>query len=88
MCCWCSIRCRFYSGSGAAAISFKEDVGTGKNHGVYLRGEDGNAVRCLQKQSADMLRSVGVVNEQNKVDIDTGAVIFSPDMLASLYVMI
>ena len=77
-----------YSGSGAAAISFKEDVETGKNHGVYLRGEDGNVARCLQKQSVDMLRSVGAVNEQNKVDIDTGAVIFSPDMLASLYAMI
>ena len=76
-----------YSGSGAAAISFKEDVETGKNHGVYLRGEDGNVARCLQKQSVEMLRSVGAVNEQNRVDIDTGAVIFSPDMLASLDAM-
>ena len=31
-----------WSGSGAAVISFKESVNTGKNHGVYLRGEDGN----------------------------------------------
>ncbi|MGN0778043.1 MAG: L-fucokinase [Aristaeellaceae bacterium] len=76
-----------YSGSGAAAISFKEDVETGKNHGVYLRGEDGNVARCLQKQSVAMLRSVGAVNEQNRVDIDTGAVIFSPAMLASLDAM-
>ncbi|MGN1367524.1 MAG: L-fucokinase [Aristaeellaceae bacterium] len=76
-----------YSGSGAAAISFKEDVETGKNHGVYLRGEDGNVARCLQKQSVEMLRSVGAVNEQNRVDIDTGAVIFSPAMLASLDAM-
>ena len=76
-----------YSGQGAAAISFKEDVETGKNHGVYLRGEDGNVARCLQKQSVETLRSVGAVNEQNKVDIDTGAVIFSPYMLASLSAM-
>ena len=76
-----------YSGQGAAAISFKEDVETGKNHGVYLRGEDGNVAHCLQKQSVEMLRSVGAVNEQNRVDIDTGAVIFSPDMLASLDAM-
>ena len=76
-----------YSGQGAAAISFKEDVETGKNHGVYLRGEDGSVARCLQKQSVETLRSVGAVNEQNKVDIDTGAVIFSPDMLASLNAM-
>lgn len=76
-----------YSGQGAAAISFKEDVEIGKNHGVYLRGEDGNVARCLQKQSVETLRSVGAVNEQNRVDIDTGAVVFSPDMLASLDAM-
>lgn len=73
-----------YSGLGAAAISFKEDVETGKRHGVYLCGEDGNVARCLQKQSVDILLSAGAVNEQNRVDIDTGAVIFSPDMLVSL----
>lgn len=73
-----------YSGIGAAAISFKEDVETGKNHGVYLRGEDGNVARCLQKQAVDTLCNVGAVNEQNKVDIDTGAVIFSPSILAAL----
>ncbi len=77
-----------YSGHGAAAISFKENVETGKNHGVYLRGEDGNVARCLQKQSVETLRRVGAVNEQNRVDIDTGAVIFSPEMLASLSAMI
>ena len=77
-----------YSGQGAAAISFKEDVETGKNHGVYLRGEDGYVARCLQKQSVELLRSVGAVNELNCVDIDTGAVIFSPDMLKALYSLI
>lgn len=77
-----------YSGQGAAAISFKEDVETGKNHGVYLRGDDGYVARCLQKQSVETLRSVGAVNEQNCVDIDTGAVIFSPEMLGALYSLI
>lgn len=76
-----------YNGSGAAAISFKEGVETGKNHGVYLRGENGNVARCLQKQPVEVLRQVGAVNDQNCVDIDTGAVIFSPDMLESLYRM-
>lgn len=77
-----------YSGRGAAAISFKEDVETGKNHGVFLRGEDGNVKRCLQKQSVETLRSVGAVNERNCVDIDTGAVIFSKEMLAALYSLV
>lgn len=31
-----------------AAISFREEVETGKNYDVYLRGTDGCAARCLQ----------------------------------------
>ena len=77
-----------YSGKGAAAISFKEDVQTGKNHGVFLRGEDGNVARFLHKQTEASLRSRGAVNARNCVDIDTGAVIFSSQMLAALYGMI
>ncbi|MBO5856647.1 MAG: bifunctional fucokinase/L-fucose-1-P-guanylyltransferase, partial [Clostridia bacterium] len=73
-----------YSGNGAAAISFKEDVETGKNHGVFLRGEDGFVKKFLHKQSVDALTKFGAVNEQGKVDIDTGAVIFSAEMLNSL----
>ncbi len=77
-----------YSGDGAAVISFKEDVQTGKNHGVFLRGEDGAVSKFLHKQSEEDLRRQGAVNENGKVDIDTGAVIFSADMMAALYGMI
>ena len=77
-----------YSGTGAAAISFKEPVDTGKNHGVYLCGSDGNVARCLQKQPVEVLRSYGAINDQEMVDIDTGAVIFSPAMLSSLHSLI
>lgn len=77
-----------YNGNGAAAISFKEHVETGKNHGVYLRGEDGNVAACLQKQPAQVLRDAGAVNARECVDIDTGAVIFSSAMLSSLYQLI
>lgn len=77
-----------YSGRGAAAISFKEDVQTGKNHGVYLMGENGNVAKCLQKQSVETLKAVGAVNESGSVDIDTGAVIFSPDMLKALFKLV
>ncbi len=77
-----------YSGIGAAAISFKEDVETGKNHGVFLRGENGNVSKFLHKQTVETLKEQGAVNENNCVDIDTGAVIFSADMLASLYSLV
>lgn len=77
-----------YNGRGAAAISFKENVETGKNHGVFLNGPEGN-VRCfLHKQTVETLREYGAVNESDCVDIDTGAVIFSCDMLRSLYGLI
>ena len=74
-----------YNGRGAAAISFKEPVETGRNHGVFLNGEDGGVRRFLHKQSVETLRTVGAVNEIGCVDIDTGAVIFSAEMLDSLY---
>lgn len=74
-----------FSGNGAAAISFKEDVETAKNHGVYLMGEDGNVAEFLHKQTVDTLVAKGAVNEHNCVDIDTGAVIFSSEVLASIY---
>lgn len=77
-----------YNNVGAAAISFKENVETGKNHGVYLNGENGNVKCCLQKKSVELLREVGAVNESDCVDIDTGALIFSTKMMESLYSLV
>ncbi len=77
-----------WNGSGAAVISFKEDVETGKDHGVFIRGADGNVRSFLHKQSVETLRSVGAVNGSNAVDIDTGAVLFGTDILDSLYSLI
>lgn len=74
-----------YSGKGAACISFQEDVGTGKDHGVFLRGEDG-CVRCfLHKQSVETLGKAGAVSAQNTVDIDTGTIILGVDVLNALF---
>lgn len=77
-----------FPGTGAAAISFKEDVQTGKNHGVFLSGDKGNVRRFLHKQSVETLTAMGAVNDNNCVDIDTGAVVFAPDMLGDLYTLI
>lgn len=74
-----------YNGRDAAAISFKEKVETGKNHGVFLHGSDGNVRSFLHKQTVETLESYGAVNENGCVDIDTGAVIFSAEMLRSLH---
>lgn len=75
-------------GDGAAAISFKEKVETGKNHGVFLRGENGYVARFLHKQSVEALGKAGAVNEQGCVDIDTGAVLFSAKILKALFGLI
>ena len=77
-----------FSGVGAAALSFKEHVKTGMRHGVYLQGENGNVARFLHKYSEPSLRAQGAVNEKDCVDIDTGAVIFSPEILRALYGLI
>ena len=77
-----------WNGSGAAVISFKENVETGKDHGVYLRGEDGNVKSFLHKQSIEILRAVGAVNKAGNVDIDTGAILFGVDLLDSLWSLI
>lgn len=77
-----------YNNVGAAAISFKESVETGKNHGVYVMGTNGNVKHCLQKKPVEVLRKEGAVNEMDCVDIDTGALIFSTEMMDSLYTLI
>ncbi len=73
---------------GAAAVSIKEDVETGKDHGVFLGDEDGNVGNFLHKQSEEQLRRLGAVNEQNAVDLDTGAILLDCDLLESLFSLI
>ncbi len=77
-----------WSGSGAAVISFKEDVETGKEHGVYLKGADGNVKSFLHKQSVERLNEAGAVNNNGMVDIDTGAILFGADVLDALWSLI
>ncbi|MGN0793722.1 MAG: L-fucokinase [Aristaeellaceae bacterium] len=77
----------FYS-VGAAALSIKENVRTGKNHGVYLRGDGDRVHSFLHKQSEETLRQCGAVDARDNVDIDTGAVIFDANMLESLWALI
>lgn len=73
---------------GAAAISMKENVNTGKNHGVFLCDKNKNVSKFLHKMSVEKLVESGAVNEQNNVNIDTGAVIFSSKMVDSLYSLV
>jgi fucokinase len=69
---------------GAAAISIKEPVETGKNHGVFLNDGMGNVKKFLHKQTEETLREMGAVNKQGAVDLDTGAILLDTDLLQSL----
>ncbi len=77
----------FY-GAGAAALSIKENVDTGKNHGVFLGDAQGNVGSFLHKQTVETLTSLGAVDNRGNVNIDTGAVILRSDVLADLYKLI
>ena len=73
---------------GAAAISIKEDVDTGKEHGVFLNDGADYVSRFLHKQSEEKLRKLGAVNDRNCVDLDTGAVLLDTDLLQALFSLI
>ena len=73
---------------GAAAISMKEPVSVGKDHGVFLNDGQGIVRRFLHKQSEEQLRELGAVNEQDMVDLDTGAVMMDTELLLALFSLI
>ncbi len=73
---------------GAAAISIKEHVSIGKNHGVFLNDGKGNVQKFLHKQTEETLMELGAVNAQGNVDLDTGAVVFDAELLNALFTLI
>lgn len=77
----------FY-GAGAAALSIKQNVEIGKNHGVYFKNEKGMIDRFLHKQTVETLTEIGAVDDRSNVDIDTGAVILNAEVLEDLYKLV
>lgn len=73
---------------GAAAISIKEDVTTGKDHRVFLNDGNGYVKSFLHKKSEEKLREIGAVNEHNAVDLDTGAILLNVEIIEALYRLI
>lgn len=74
--------------SGAAAISIKESAEIGKNHGVFLRTEDGYVKKFLHKQPVEHLKHVGAINDSGNVDLDTGAVLLDVKLMQELFSLI
>lgn len=74
--------------NGAAAISIKEPVEIGKDHGVFLNDGNGQVKHFLHKQTVESLRRIGAVNEHGAVDLDTGAILMDVNLLNALYGLI
>lgn len=73
---------------GAAALSIKEPVEIGVDHGVFQSSDNVLVNNFLHKQSEEVLRKEGAVNERNCVDLDTGTIWFDSDILHRLYALI
>lgn len=73
---------------GAAAISMKESVSVGKEHGVFLNNGSDMVGRFLHKQPEEALRQLGAVNDKECVDLDTGAVLLDAELLGALFGLI
>ncbi len=72
----------------AAAISIKEDVDTGKDHGVFVTDENGKVTKFLHKNTIEKLKSENAVDSYGNVDLDTGAILMNSKMLEDLYSLI
>ena len=79
------IDCSF---NGAAALSIKEPVSVGKDHGVFLNDGKDYVKKFLHKQSEAQLQSYGAVNDSGLVDLDTGAVALDTDLMLALFSLI
>ncbi len=77
----------FY-GEGAAAFSMKESAETGKNHGVFFSKDGTYVSKFFHKQTVDSLRRNGAIDGHGLVNIDTGAVLFSGQMVEDLYSLV
>ena len=72
----------------AVAISVKESIEVGINHGVFLANGEKRVVKFLHKQSAEMLRNIGAADSNDCIDLDTGAVWFDKNIVNNLFSLI
>lgn len=66
-----------------AALSMKEKVSVGKNHGVFLTDTNNQVVKFLHKLSEEELKRLGAI-KRDYIDLDTGAVYLSSEVVENL----
>jgi fucokinase len=73
---------------GAAAISVKEDVLKGTNHGVFIPDGEGYVKRFMHKSALADLQIAEAIVDGNQVHLDTGAIWFGNVVIEELYKLI
>ena len=73
-----------HPGRGVSALSCKAPAHQGEHHGVYALDGTGHVAHFLHKQPLSALQKLGAIDSRGMVDIDTGALIFSPEVLHRL----
>lgn len=72
----------------AVAVTAKESWQAGEKHGVFVKDTSGAVLDFLHKQPLPVLERHGAVDGNGEVDIDTGAVILRPAVLAALFALL
>lgn len=67
-----------------ASVSISEDVATGCHHGVFVTDSNKRVLKFLHKQSIENLKKFNAINSNNKVDIDTGIMFISSNVISDL----
>ncbi len=73
-----------FSSEDAVALSIKETVEIGQNHGVFVSDELGYVGKFMHKASANSLKNEGAIDRWNFINLDSGAVYFGKKVVDSL----
>jgi len=72
----------------AAAISARENIDKGANHGVFVPDKQGNVEKFFHKIAVEDLQKSGAQGEDGKIQIDTGAVWFNSEVIKTLFKLV
>jgi len=74
--------------AGAAALSTRESLAHGVQHGVFLPDDAGGVARFLHKLPEEKLRAAGAVDDRGRVALDTGAVLMDGELCRDLLTLV
>ena len=69
---------------GVSGVALRLPVEVGSRHGVYVLDDQGRVRSFLQKPTADQMREVGAILDDDRVAVDSGLIRFDPESAARL----